>query len=205
MVDAAVGGKTGINTAQGKNLVGSFHPPVGVLCDLAVLASLPAADLTAGMAEIVKAGFIADPVILDIVERADGSEGLVVTRTDGPDLRELVERAIRVKAEVVAADLKELSLREILNYGHTFAHAVELVESFTWRHGDAVAVGMVYVAELARLAGVLDASVVQRHRAVLTSLGLPTTYRGPPPGGVCRRVVLASGVACGDRREGMAE
>ena len=178
MVDAAIGGKTGINTAEGKNLVGSFHPPVGVLCDLDVLASLPAADLAAGMAEIVKAGFIVDPVILEIVERGGASGGFVDWLADGPDLRELVERAIRVKAEVVAADLRESSLREILNYGHTFAHAVELVESFTWRHGEAVAVGMVYVAELARLAGVLDASVVERHRAVLTSLGLPITYRG---------------------------
>ena len=174
MVDAAVGGKTGINTAEGKNLVGSFHPPVGVLCDLDVLASLPAADLAAGMAEVVKAGFIVDPAILDIVER----EGAAVLHADGPHLRELVERAIRVKAEVVAADLRESSWREILNYGHTFAHAVELVESFTWRHGEAVAVGMVYVAELARLAGVLDASVVERHRVVLTSLGLPVAYRG---------------------------
>ncbi len=178
MVDAAVGGKTGINTAEGKNLVGAFHPPVGVLCDLDLLASLPMADLAAGMAEIVKAGFIADPEILEIVELDGASEGFAVAGADWPPLRELVERAVRVKAEVVAADLRESSLREILNYGHTFAHAVELVESFTWRHGEAVAVGMVYVAELARLAGVLDASVVERHRAVLTSLGLPTTYRG---------------------------
>lgn len=174
MVDAALGGKTGINTAEGKNLVGSFHPPVGVLCDLDVLATLPPADLVSGLAEVVKAGFVADPAILEIVER----EGAALARADGPHLRELVERAIRVKAEVVAADLRESSLREVLNYGHTFGHAVELVESFTWRHGEAVAVGMVYVAELARLAGVLDAGVVELHRAALTSLGLPTTYRG---------------------------
>lgn len=93
-------------------------------------------------------------------------------------MRELVERAVRVKARVVAADLREASLREILNYGHTFGHAIEQVEGYSWRHGDAVAVGMVYVAELARLTGHLDAAVVDRHRAVLTSLGLPTSYRG---------------------------
>ncbi len=97
-----------------------------------------------------------------------------------PHLRELIERAVRVKATVVAADLRESSLREILNYGHTFAHAIEQVEHYTWRHGEAVAVGMVYVAELARLTGHLTGpdgdALVARHRAVLGSLGLPTTY-----------------------------
>ncbi|MDO5629939.1 MAG: 3-dehydroquinate synthase [Mobilicoccus sp.] len=172
MVDAAVGGKTGINIAEGKNLVGAFHPPVGVLCDLDVLATLPEADLAAGMAEVVKGGFIADPVILDLVE-ADPTAALDPA---GDVLRELVERKITVKARVVTADLKESSLREILNYGHTFAHAIEQVESYRWRHGDAVAVGMVYAAELARLAGHLDDATVERHRRVIASLGLPTTY-----------------------------
>jgi 3-dehydroquinate synthase len=172
MVDAAVGGKTGINTAEGKNLVGAFHSPAGVLCDLAVLATLPEADLLAGLAEVVKCGFIADPVILDLVE----AEPTALRRADAPALRQLVERAVRVKADVVAADLKESSLREILNYGHTFGHAVEHVESFRWRHGEAVSVGMVYAAELARLAGRLDADVVARHREVLQSLDLPVSY-----------------------------
>ncbi len=172
MVDAAVGGKTGINTAEGKNLVGAFHPPAGVLCDLAVLATLPEADLLAGLAEVVKCGFIADPVILDLVE----AEPTALRRADAPTLRQLVERAVRVKADVVAADLKESSLREILNYGHTFGHAVEQVESFRWRHGEAVSVGMVYAAELARLAGRLRPDVVARHRAVLSSLDLPVSY-----------------------------
>ncbi|MEO7752016.1 MAG: 3-dehydroquinate synthase [Terracoccus sp.] len=178
MVDAAVGGKTGINTAEGKNLVGAFHPPAGVLCDLDVLHTLPTADLVAGLAEIIKAGFIADPVILGLVE----ADPAAATRSDNPHLRELVERAVRVKAEVVAADLRESSLREILNYGHTFAHAIEQVEHYTWRHGEAVAVGMVYVAELARLTGHLAGAdgdaLVARHRAVLEAVGLPTSYRG---------------------------
>ena len=180
MVDAAVGGKTGINTAEGKNLVGAFHPPAGVLCDLDVLASLPAADLAAGLAEVVKCGFIADPVILDLVESAVADDPTTARTAANPHLRELVERAVRVKAEVVAADLRESSLREILNYGHTFGHAIEQVEHYSWRHGEAVAVGMVFVAELARLAGHLTGpegdALVARHRSVLESLGLPTTY-----------------------------
>ncbi len=174
MVDAAVGGKTGINTAEGKNLVGAFHPPAGVLCDLAALTTLPRADLVAGMAEVVKAGFIADPIILDLVE-ADPDGAL---DPGGAVLRELVERAISVKAHVVTEDLRESSLREILNYGHTFAHAIEQVEGYTWRHGDAVAVGMVFAAELGRLAGRTPAALVERHRAVLGRLGLPMTYPG---------------------------
>jgi 3-dehydroquinate synthase len=178
MVDAAVGGKTGINTPEGKNLVGAFHPPAGVVCDVGVLATLPRADLVAGLAEVVKCGFIADPRILELVEDDPAS----ACRADGPHVVELVERAVRVKAEVVAADLRESSLREILNYGHTFGHAIEQVEGYTWRHGEAISVGMVYVAELARLTGHLTGPegdhLVDRHRAVLGSIGLPTTYRG---------------------------
>ncbi|MET8379693.1 3-dehydroquinate synthase [Streptomyces microflavus] len=173
MVDAAVGGKTGINTAEGKNLVGAFHPPAGVLCDLAALDSLPVHDYVSGMAEIIKAGFIADPVILDLVE-AD-PEG---ARTPaGPHTAELIERSIRVKAEVVSSDLKESGLREILNYGHTLAHAIEKNERYKWRHGAAVSIGMVFAAELGRLAGRLDDATADRHRTVLESVGLPLAYR----------------------------
>ena len=174
MVDAAVGGKTGINTTEGKNLVGAFHPPAGVLCDLRTLETLPEHDFVAGLAEVVKCGFIADPAILDLVE----ADPQGARRFDGPAVRELVERAVQVKADVVAQDLKESSLREILNYGHTFGHAVEQVERYQFRHGAAVSIGMVYVAELARLAGRLDDELVERHRSILGSLGLPVTYRG---------------------------
>jgi 3-dehydroquinate synthase len=174
MVDAALGGKTGINTAEGKNLVGAFHPPVGVLCDLATLRTLPRTELVAGMAEVVKHGFIDDPRILEVVE--NDPQGALVW--DAPALRELVERSVAVKARVVTADLMESSLREILNYGHTFAHAVEQVERYTWRHGNAVSVGMVYAAELGRLAGRTPEALVERHRDVLGALGLPLTYRG---------------------------
>lgn len=174
MVDAAVGGKTGINTAEGKNLVGSFHPPAGVLCDLGTLATLPRHDLLAGMAEVVKCGFVADPVILDLVE----ADPEAVADPASPVVRELVERSVRVKADVVGQDLKESGLREVLNYGHTLGHAIELVERYQWRHGAAVSVGMVFAAELSRLAGRLPEAVADRHRSVLGSLGLPLTYRG---------------------------
>ncbi|GAB3205777.1 3-dehydroquinate synthase [Marinactinospora thermotolerans] len=174
MVDAAVGGKTGINTAEGKNLVGAFHPPAGVLCDLATLPSLPTADYIGGLAEVIKAGFIADPVILDLVE--SDPEGAV--RPEGRHTRELIERAIAVKAEVVSADLRESGRREILNYGHTLGHAIERAENYAFRHGYAVAIGMVFAAELARLDGRLDARTVERHRSILTSVGLPTGYAG---------------------------
>ncbi|HHU11343.1 MAG TPA: 3-dehydroquinate synthase [Intrasporangiaceae bacterium] len=171
MVDAAVGGKTGINTASGKNLVGAFHPPAAVLCDLATLDTLPEADLRAGLAEVVKGGFIADPVILDRIE-ADPAACLDVR---GPVLRELIERKITVKAQVVAQDLKESWLREILNYGHTLGHAIEQVEDYRIRHGEAISVGMVFAAELARGAGLIGADLVARHRSVLTAIGLPVT------------------------------
>jgi 3-dehydroquinate synthase len=172
MVDAAVGGKTGINTDAGKNLVGAFHEPAAVLVDLAILATLPRAELVAGMAEVVKAGFIADPVILERIE-ADPDAAL---DPSGPVLEELISRAIKVKADVVAADLQESHLREILNYGHTLGHALERREGYRWRHGAAVSVGMVFAAELARLAGRLDDATAQRHQAVLSSIGLPTGY-----------------------------
>lgn len=178
MVDAAVGGKTGINTAEGKNLVGAFHPPAGVLCDLAALESMAKHDFVAGLAEVVKCGFIADPRILELVEANTDVLTDPVAAASSPVLLELIERAVAVKARVVAEDLREGGLREILNYGHTFAHAIEHVERFQWRHGAAVSVGMVYVAELARLAGRLSDEVVDRHRSILTSLGLPVTYRG---------------------------
>ncbi|MFI5764315.1 MULTISPECIES: 3-dehydroquinate synthase [unclassified Streptomyces] len=174
MVDAAVGGKTGINTAEGKNLVGAFHPPAGVLCDLAALDSLPVNDYVSGLAEIIKAGFISDPVILDLIE-ADPE----AARTPaGPHTAELICRSIQVKADVVSSDLKESGLREILNYGHTLAHAIEKNERYKWRHGAAVSIGMVFAAELGRLAGRLDDATADRHKAVLASVGLPLTYRG---------------------------
>jgi 3-dehydroquinate synthase len=172
MVDAAVGGKTGVNTAAGKNLVGAFYPPAGVLCDLSTLDTLPADDLLAGMAEVVKCGFIADPAILELIE-ADPAAAL---DPRGPVLPELVERSVAVKARVVSADLRESGLREILNYGHTLGHAIERREHYAWKHGHAVSVGLIYAAALGRLSGRLAPEVADRHRAVLERLGLPVSY-----------------------------
>ncbi len=172
IADAAVGGKTAVNTPEGKNLVGVFHPPAGVLADLAALETLATAEYVSGLAEVIKAGFIADPVILDLIE-ADPA-GAVVPH--GQHARELVERAVRIKAEVVTGDMREAGRREILNYGHTLGHAIEREEAYRIRHGEAVSIGMVFVAELAALAGRLDRATVDRHRRVLSSVGLPTTY-----------------------------
>jgi 3-dehydroquinate synthase len=209
MVDAAVGGKTGINVAAGKNLVGSFHQPAAVLCDLDLLATLPEAERTSGLAEVVKCGFIADPAILSLLERDPGAR---------QTLPELVERAVRVKAAVVSADARESGLREVLNYGHTLAHAIERREDYRWRHGDAVAVGMVFAAALARRAGRLDAATADRHRSALADVGLPTSYEpGAWPDlraamsldkktrGATLRFVVLDGLARPGRLEGPAE
>ena len=173
MVDAAVGGKTGINTAEGKNLVGAFHPPAGVLADLDTLDTLPRNEIISGMAEVIKCGFIADPAILDLVEK----DPAAVSDPRSEVLRELIERAIAVKARVVSEDLKEAGQREILNYGHTLGHAIELAERYSWRHGAAVSVGMMFAAELSRSVGRLSDADADRHRNILESLGLPTSYR----------------------------
>ncbi|WP_415974737.1 3-dehydroquinate synthase [Rhodococcus sp. 077-4] len=172
MVDAAVGGKTGINTDAGKNLVGSFHEPAAVLIDLATLETVPKNEIVSGLAEVIKTGFIADPEILNIIE-ADPAAALDPT---GDVLPELIRRSVEVKAKVVAADLRESNLREILNYGHTLAHAIERREQYRWRHGAAVSVGLVFAAELGRLAGRLDDVTADRHRSILESVGLPVTY-----------------------------
>jgi 3-dehydroquinate synthase len=121
----------------------------------------------------VKCGFIADPAILELIE----ADPAAAARAGGPVERELVERSVRVKADVVSADLTETGLREILNYGHTLGHAIERAENYRWRHGDAVAVGLVYAAEVGRLLGHLDDATADRHRTVLAALQLPTTYR----------------------------
>jgi 3-dehydroquinate synthase len=173
MVDAAVGGKTGINTDRGKNLIGAFHPPAGVICDLNTLETLQPNDYLAGLAEVVKCGFIADPTILDLIEADPGAAAQSGSAVE----RELIERSVRVKARVVGEDLTEQGLREILNYGHTLGHAIERAERYRWRHGAAISIGLVYAAALARLLGRLDDATADRHKEVLTSLSLPTSYR----------------------------
>jgi 3-dehydroquinate synthase len=184
MVDAAVGGKTGINTAAGKNLVGAFHEPAAVLCDLDVLVSLSPAELRSGMAEVAKCGFIADPSILELIEAA----GTTVLDPASALLAELITKGIAVKAATVEQDLKETSGaagrgigREALNYGHTLGHALERVQEYRLRHGEAISIGMVFAAELAHRTGSIDADLLARHRRILQLLGLPTTTSVPFP------------------------
>ena len=172
MVDAAIGGKTGINTSEGKNLVGVFHAPAKVIVDLDTLLTLAKNEVLAGFGEVVKYGFIADPRILELIEQ----DVAVATDPASPVFQEIIERSVAIKARVVGEDFKESGLREILNYGHTLGHAIEHAERYKWRHGAAISVGMVFVAELARLAGRLSDDVVDRHRSVLKLIGLPTSY-----------------------------
>ena len=172
MVDAAVGGKTGIDTPAGKNLVGAFHPPAAVIADLETLSTLPAAELRAGLGEVIKCGLIADSVSLDRV-LADPADCLT---WDSPVLADLVARSIAVKAAVVGEDLTEAGLREVLNYGHTYAHAIEKVTGYSWRHGEAVAVGCVFAAEIAHRNGNLSRDALALHRQSFDAVGLPTRF-----------------------------
>lgn len=173
MVDAAIGGKTGINTSEGKNLVGTFYEPFRIFIDLDTLQTLPRNELIAGMAEVVKYGFISDPEILSLIE------GNLSEATDPSSalFEELIRRSVAIKQQVTSEDFREKGLREILNYGHTLGHAIEHAERYKWRHGAAISIGMVYAAELALLAGKLFEADVERHRAIFTSLGLPISYR----------------------------
>jgi len=172
MVDAAIGGKTGINTSEGKNLVGSFYLPHKVFVDLDALETLPRNELLAGMAEVAKYGFIEDPWILEAIE--SGSEA---TDHTSETFAEIIRRSISIKERITTADFKESGQREFLNYGHTLGHAIELAERFKWRHGAAISIGMVFAAELAMLSGKLSEKDVERHRSILGGLGLPLTYR----------------------------
>ena len=172
MVDAAVGGKTGVNTQEGKNLVGVFYSPRAVIADTDVLAGLGDNEVKAGMAEVVKCGFISDPTILDLIE-ANPEEAI---DTASEVFVDLVRRAVAVKAAVVGDDFRESGLREILNYGHTLGHAIEHAERYQWRHGAAISIGMVFAAELSRIVANLSDEDVERHRRILGSLGLPLDY-----------------------------
>jgi 3-dehydroquinate synthase len=176
MVDAAVGGKTGINTSEGKNLVGAIYSPAAVICDMNFLDSQSHDDYIGGLAEVIKCGFIRDEAILSLIE----SDMLGAQSPGWIHAPEIIARAIQVKADVVGGDLRETlgtaTGREILNYGHTFGHAVERIENYTWRHGNAVSVGMMFVAHLSHSAGRLDEDTVNRHKAILSGVGLPVTY-----------------------------
>ena len=173
MVDAAIGGKTAINSTFGKNLIGAFHSPVGVLIDLDFIKSLEARDVSAGMAEVIKCGFIADREILELLR----NKSLKDVMNDPALQEELIFRAVSVKAGVVGIDFKESYEREILNYGHTLGHAIEKHSGFTLRHGEAVAIGMCFIAELARLRIGLAEEVVALHRELIQGMKLPISYK----------------------------
>ena len=169
MVDAAIGGKTAINSPSGKNLIGAFHSPSEVLIDYSFLQTLPARDIYAGLAEVIKVGFIQDEEILAILERISTDQLIAV-------LPELIERSIKVKSSVVSQDFKESRLREILNFGHTLGHAIERYENYSNRHGEAVAVGMLFALELSAITMNLPRQIVEKAEKLLTKFQLPTRY-----------------------------
>ena len=173
MVDAAIGGKTGLNLKAGKNLIGSFHSPVSVLVDLSFTETLSERDFAAGLAEVVKCGFISDSEILKLLN----GKSLKDVMNDKQLLSDLVHRSVSVKASVVSQDFKESSLREILNYGHTLGHAVEAHSNYLLRHGEAVSIGMCFAAELAKEKLGLSQEIVDLHYKLLNSLKLPTSYQ----------------------------
>lgn len=172
MVDAAIGGKTGINSDYGKNLIGAFHSPQKVLIDFSWLATLSDRDFAAGLAEVIKCGFIADEDILNSIDGKNVKE----VRSDEALVMDLVTRSVAVKAHVVASDFKESFNREILNYGHTLGHAIEIHSKYKLRHGEAVSIGLVFAAELAQIKGHLTPEIVELHRRILAGVGLPITY-----------------------------
>lgn len=173
MVDAAVGGKTGINSDYGKNLIGAFHSPISVIVDSTWLNSLSDRDFAAGLAEVVKTGFIADGKILELMEGKKLSD----IRQSAALTMELIERSIAVKAKVVSGDFRESFDREILNYGHTFGHAVELDSKYSLRHGECVSIGMAFIAELSFELGLIKKELLEQHLRLLANLDLPVTYK----------------------------
>ena len=173
MVDAAIGGKTAINSEYGKNLIGAFHSPIAVMVDMSWLKTLNDRDFAAGLAEVVKAGFIADGKILEILIGKDLSQ----VRGDGDLIKEIFARAIAVKAGVVSADFKESFAREALNYGHTLGHAIELDSKFSLRHGECVAIGMAFMAKLQLDLGIISEDLAELHLTILQKLNLPVAYK----------------------------
>jgi 3-dehydroquinate synthase len=172
MVDAAVGGKTGINSDYGKNLIGAFYSPQAVVIDSRWLETLPDRDFAAGLAEVIKCGFIRDPEILSLLE----GKSLSDVRSSKTLTLELIERSVAVKAAVVSNDFKESFEREILNYGHTFGHAVEIHSKYSLRHGECVSIGMAFIAHLSHTIGLMSDKVLQKHLSILHAMGLPTKY-----------------------------
>ncbi len=186
MVDASVGGKTAVDLAAGKNLVGAFHQPISVVADLAFLQTLPTRQRAAGLAEVVKCGLIGDPTILDLLERhAPGAAGSPLSDDVTADL---VVRAVRVKAAIVGDDERESGRRALLNFGHTLGHALEAESGYALLHGEAVSLGMVAALSLGAAQGLTPPGLVQRATALLVRLGLPVDLAGRITPAVLARV-----------------
>jgi 3-dehydroquinate synthase len=177
-VDAAIGGKTAVNLIAGKNLVGTFYQPRAVIADTVTLGSLPEREYVSGLAEVAKYGFSFEPDLLDLLEASLPA----IAARDPEVLEAIVARSVAIKASVVASDEQDLADRRImLNYGHTFAHALEALGNYEqWLHGEAVSVGLVFAATLAREVGMLSAEEADRHRSVLSALGLPVSAAFDP-------------------------
>jgi shikimate kinase/3-dehydroquinate synthase len=173
-VDAAIGGKSGVNLPQAKNLVGTFYPPAAVVSDITALETLPSEELRSGMAEVVKYGLIAQPELLDLISARAGA----IFALDLELLEEVVVRSTSIKAAIVSADERESGARAHLNYGHTFGHAIEAASGYEGiKHGEAIAIGMMAAAHLARVMGRIDDGIVKAHRDALVALGLPVAAR----------------------------
>jgi 3-dehydroquinate synthase len=170
-VDSSVGGKTGVNHPGGKNLIGAFHQPLAVITDTDTLATLPDRELRAGLAEVIKYGCVWDPLLFDWL---DGNLPALLARDPGA-LAHVIARSCEIKAAVVAADEREQNLRAILNFGHTFGHAIEAATAYDkYLHGEAVAIGMLIAADLSQRLGLIDAAAKDRMRGILDKAGLPT-------------------------------
>ena len=171
MIDASIGGKTGVDTPAGKNLVGAFHQPAAVVADISLLATLPADQLRAGFAEAIKHGVIADAAYFDRVR--DAASRLATLDPSGESMLDLVARSVEIKANVVGRDEREAGARKTLNFGHTIGHAVETCSGYSLLHGEAVAIGMVYESALAERLGVAEAGTAARVRDAVRAAGLP--------------------------------
>ena len=179
MVDASVGGKTGVDTRHGKNLVGAFHQPAAVVIDPSVLATLPAEHLRAGFAEIVKHGAIADAEYFERVE-SYVAETPLDGRHELDELTALIRRSVEIKSGIVARDEREEGLRKVLNFGHTIGHAIEAASDFGMLHGEAVAIGLVAEARLAERLGVAIGGTARNIEGVCRAAGLPTAVPSIP-------------------------
>jgi 3-dehydroquinate synthase len=195
MLDSSVGGKTGVDTPQGKNLIGAFHPPAAVIADPRTLASLPERAYRAGLAEAVKHGLIADQEYFEWME----GQAAALSLREHDALTHLIRRSVEIKAEVVSADEHEAGRRAILNAGHTIAHALEQASNYELPHGEAVALGLVVECELAEQLGVASPGLRERVAGLLARLGLPERLPGRPKPAALLRSMSADKKNRGDR------